>query len=1722
MTTPVIASFREFLSNRLESGPFATDDLLATFLPLFRQVHQSHEAGAVAPLQGLEAIHVDGVRAWFSDSSRQKISDLAAEVQRILGTLELSVDVVETEPAAEIFLPAPGAVPSRPAWVPGYQCWEQLVGHHDALTDIFCLGQILASAATGLDFFDSGQLERFARARKNLFALNDKIHPVIARVIVRATELDRNRRARDLPGLTSLLANYRRQDTESALDSPVSGAIRSEDAAGRNGVLLDRLQKRLFDISRRNRLLHFSPSRQAINLTEASVPLSWDYQGIDEKRILTAGPSFVGEIAEGKAIPLDRFVNLEEAEWLIPALERLYREYRRDLAEFGIAQLRLVLCVFSWSNLKTRPFEQFTSPLVLLPVTLQRQRGVRDSWTLVPQTVEAEINPVVRYLFRRWYEIELPETVDLTAGGLEKLFEDLQKAVTKSEPGVELARTDRPQVQSLQMRARQRLERYQRRARLTGRGMRSFLELDYNYDPESWHPLGIRLFAARIRPPEPEVEPIGQVQPSWRHDFSSDVPDSSASPVADNAVPAADNGARLSGNSNPYHWQFDLCNVCLANFRYRKMSLVRDYERLVETRQESPVFDSVFSLSPRTSVPVPAALPYEDRFDVVPCDPTQAGSVALARTGTSYIIQGPPGTGKSQTITNLIVDYVARGKRVLFVCEKRAAIDVVNARLRQTGLGQLCSLIHDSQADKKSFVMDLKETYEAFLGKDPAFEQARIGRENCVAAIKGACGPLGRFGDRMQEESELAGIATGDLLETAIELKKDAPALGPLEQEVLPFWKDWNDNRTAIDLAMESLRRLQPDQILARHPLRNLAPEVASHPTPLQWIQENLREARKHLENLGQALAGPMATSFPAPTLEEFQTLIEYCRDVKPLVESGLTALLDPASESARSWDKLLVQIEKQQREVARCREAGHAWRERIKPMDLASTLETAKSLESNWFPAFRPSWWRLRSVMNRSYDFNAHPVKPRWSEVLSRLDEEYRAIDELAQLNQLATSEMGWKGTVDELAGLLKRLRDGDTTHPPGIRILREGVLADVESPGKQESIFRLAAGKVEYDSLQQSLGRVLTGYRRFNLPRLTAELDGIGQSVHMLPEWASFLRQFSALPEPVRQAFSRIEAGPRQIEAATAVKTLERIRRDHPDFGDFDEAIRRSAVDSLAGAHRQWLGTNTTFALQVTQQRFLENVSLAASATAVSGNQDREFRKTWNAGRKILEREFAKQMRYQAIRELVAGEAGKVIRDLKPVWLMSPLSVSDTLPLDEAVFDVVIFDEASQLTLESAVPSLFRAAQAIVVGDEQQLPPTRFFSARDEDDALVEYEEEGESFVEDLDGSSLLNHATRNLPSALLGWHYRSRDESLISFSNWAFYGGRLMTIPEENLLLPASSGLEAASAEAAIENAGALVDRAISFHFMKHGVYENRRNRGEADYIAELVRQVLKSGDNKTIGVIAFSEAQQAEIEAALDRIAGDDEEFARLLEAELVREDDGQFTGLLVKNLENIQGDERDIVILSICYGPDRNGRMLMNFGPINQGGGEKRLNVAFSRAKHQMAVVSSIRHSSITNAHNTGANCLRGYLRYAEALSAGDAGGARSVLQAMAPPLRETGPRPETGVVAREISARLAKDGWICDPNIGHSAFRCDLGVRKEGDQRYRLGILIDGSEWYRSNADSFDRELARPRLLESFGWKVRHVLALDWYRDADGLMAQILSDIEGTSGSPRR
>ena len=657
----------------------------------------------------------------------------------------------------------------------------------------------------------------------------------------------------------------------------------------------------------------------------------------------------------------------------------------------------------------------------------------------------------------------------------------------------------------------------------------------------------------------------------------------------------------------------------------------------------------------------------------------------------------------------------------------------------------------------------------------------------------------------------------------------------------------------------------------------------------------------------------------------------------------------------------------------------------------------------------------------------------------------------------------------------------------------------------------------------LRGTLDSLLQDYEHLNGVELANALRQLEQSAESLPELLPALRELSVAPQPLRAALKSLPLSVDALEAAVCSRAVEESLRRDRELAKLDAEQLARARRSLHALQDAWYEANAGQIAQTCRERFVEHVRVSQTPAAALTAEEKALKKEYAAGRRELEHELGKVMRFKSIRDLMTGKTGSVIRDLKPIWLMSPLSVADTLPCSSELFDVVIFDEASQVPLEDAVPALYRAEQCIVVGDQMQLPPTQFFaSARSGDDERVAFEENDANVEYELDADSLLNHAARSLPSSLLAWHYRSRDEALISFCNQAFYAGRLLTIPTPQRG-EARGEIRVRDAADGKRGAHEALARSVSFHRLEGAPYESRRNPKEARYIAELVRELLIASTGMSLGIVAFSEAQQDEIERALNDLAADDADFRRALDAELEREEDDQFCGLFVKNLENVQGDERDMIILSVCYAPDSKGRMLMNFGPINKSGGEKRLNVIFSRAKQRLAVVSSIDFTHITNEYNDGANTLRGYLRYAAAVSRGDSAEVQNVLASMTARTARTA-TSATGAESAPADAlksalaqALRERGYEVELDVGASRFRCDIAVRPKHNAGPPVAVLVDSEDFYALGTTD-ERFRLRPAILTSFGWKVELVLGKDWLADAEAVLQRIETALNaGTS-----
>ncbi len=1729
-----LTSFEAFLLTAFDQGDYSTDDVIAFVLPLFRKVLGFHEAGLVAPFERADALFLKGrildmdealahapavalyrVEALFPQSRPFEIVDtIKLRTDAGEGTTQTEntqVQLNEQEPL------------QHPAYLPGYRSFELSLGHHDPLTDILCLGLILGSMALGQDLYDADELQHFARIRIHPSFHHPRIHPTVGRLITEMTELDRNRRSQDLYEVIRRLEHYRDYDPEKQTDlSQIAGWVH-KNLKERDALILNRLRNRLFDTSRRNRLLYYKPNMRLVNLTVSSVPVVLHYQSIRPDLLFTWNGELAEKITGMKEIVLNKYLRFEDHGYLPSSLDRVRVESQRNIQEYGFSQLKLVIAFLNWHNLKEDPKERIQTPLLLLPVSLKKNKKVKeDHYVLKVLDNAAEVNPVLAGQLSTLYGIRLPDFIDLDEMSPEQFYHHVKAQIEEANQGIVLHYIDKPRIRLIHSEARQTVSNYRKKLRrMPGRG-NPFSSTPYSYDPENYQPLGLALYRQRIEQKPSQLEFLVNPDISYGQNRLAETEEAGrgAADARSDSSAGEDAGVRerelyslAESENNPYSWDFDVCHMVLGNFHYKKMSLVRDYNTVIDQQMQHYVFDALFNNQPRT---FPGHIfnlnRPDDWYHVITADPTQTRAILQSRAGYSYIIQGPPGTGKSQTITNLIADFVARGKSILFVCEKRAALDVVYHRLKQVGLEELCCYIHDSQGDKRDFIRNLRTTYEEFTKNKTDLAQMKSRRQTLLDQMNSQLDLIREF----HETSLIVGNDTGKgaraLIERLITLREELVALRPEEEELLPSYLEWKEAGPGLAELEAQLAETGADPVFSAHPFSRLREAIFSSPTPHRDLGEALQQALAVLEEVDRLLLACGLEPAQVQDPVRVRNLVQFSVLLYPLARTGHLALADPDRKEAIELGRQLLHYRQLQEAWQEAIEKNACWTDKLGEQDVELALALALKHDDSFLGMLNGSWRKLKQQLQQRYDFSRHSVKPSYTTVLELLKAEYVAARQVENTRrqleaayQLENIDTAWR-SID--------LLQSKKGHPELDHLLQH--------PDGSALVASLQALHQPLNRLETLLQRCLQETPAGSLSAIRDELLTLQLNADGLGEWLPVLRTFSGLPPAVKSTLRHLPLRVLQAEAAIVRKALQEIYLNNRLFSGIDQAALEKAVQQLGEGYKALLGVNADTIRAFVRHRFLQQLDLSNKPASQLNEEQKKFKKTYTEGRKILENEFGKSMRYKSIRELSARESGTVLKDLKPVWLMSPFSVSDSLPLDFDSFDVVIYDEASQITLEEGVPALYRSRQTIIVGDEKQMPPTDFFSSasrdNDPDDLDKTDDETGDEWLSD-DADSLLAQGARKLESTLLSWHYRSHYETLISYSNHAFYEGELLTIPDKTIHHQEKAPIRASRPEDAVANADFLFDRSISYHLLTDGVYDKRSNSAEAGYIARLVKELLNRGARESIGIVAFSQEQQHAIEDALEEIATADADFAQKLEEAYNRTENDQFTGLIVKNLENIQGDERDIIIMSVCYGFDSQRRMLMNFGPVNKRGGEKRLNVLFSRARMHIAVVASIRYENITNEYNDGANYLRRWLQYAELISEGRMAAARVILDGLTP-RKPGGTTIASTVMREEIREQLIARGYEVAEQVGQSGFKCSLAVRRTPeDEAYALAILIDDDQHYR-NDNLIEQYYQRPAILKSFGWKVLPVYAKDWLHQPQKVMEQILKTLGDHTQQP--
>jgi hypothetical protein len=1678
-----------------DAPSIGTDDVIGACLPLLQQVADVHDTGRVAPLADPDALGLAGGCLFFRTADAADILEnpvVSRRERKTNAALEIVDEVnLVVEESDQVLLGGSNYRASDrrvaeergggPSYLTGYRSWEIENGHHDPLTDIFVLGLILASLATGLDFNEREHLETFVGSRRDLQRLNGRLHPVLVRAIERMTALERFDRAPDLRSLCEALENYRRIGSDFDQTLEASNPVRED----RDTTIVKRLRARLYDTSRRNRLLYHRPIAGELNLTEASVPLVINPDLIKADDLFTGTSKAMNRLVSGKELILGDWIRFEEMLFAPTVLSRLRLDAMRVEQDLGTSPLRLIPVMLHWYDLKNAPDAAIASPLLLLKARLTKKKGVRDAFVLGIETPEADLNPALSFVLNQLYGIVLPERVDLSRpDALRELYETIRNQVLASEPGVSFRFVDKPRRRLLHTTVRRRLDQFQRRQR-GGKGVREARVSDYSYDVKNYKPLGVQLFRQHVRFPEAPFRSIAG-RPLPRYFNLAKIDGATQTEKSQVFV------QHVAASEGRFDWSFDASSVVLGNFNYQKMSLLRDYDRLtLDPDVRGPHFARFFGRAPRESMPSVEIDPQELR-NILPSDPSQDEAIAAAQSGASLVLQGPPGTGKSQTIANLIANFVSHGKRILFVSQKRAALDVVCNRLSGAGLGDLTAAFHDVKTGRSAFVEELGKLYKSWsdapaehgldrLDRDraQALERVRTARASIDALVQAMAGP--------GEEPPLHR-----LLEWALAKGVDPDRLssaGPGWSQAVPLprfteWERWRDVFAQVLPALSRASGGKAFGALAESRLDRGIWRAAAEGTDLSGLLERLDDCLSRLGERICELVDPRPAGIAeAPAdLVQLRNIAQYARalgalesDVARAAATGDPAAMYRLEDDIRALEDLEGTCEKYAR-------LASVW---VVPLALPAAqaeLAVAQANEGRFFARFLSSRYRsVQALIQVRTDLSGLAAKPSATQLLTWLVEHLKAREVLAARKAAFERRYGCRNH-QELLLAVDRVAKCAQALPPKLEELTARL--------RGADAVRLKALGACAPDLEEAVGLVQTlfggGVREQSPSGLLSVVRELRAGSTRLPVFAGILGPLASAPDDIWALLTGVDADVEEIERCLLCEELQRQLDRHPQIEEIDVhrlALARRQLD----AARAEIDRINADLLKARQRNAFRNDLVLSNRPAGGLTADEKARRdTVLAARRILENEFSKSRAFRSVRDLVQDDCGHIVSTIKPIWMMSPTSIADVLPLQKDLFDVVIFDEASQITVEEALPACVRAQQIVVVGDSKQLPPTSFFGVSGQGE---DFDDEDHDF--ELDQESLLTLADEKMPNVMLRWHYRSRHEALIAFSNTAFYAGRLLSIPAPALYRPSTEIVVPDDIDHR-PDAETVLGRALGFHYLPHGIYSARSNEAEAAYVARLLRSTLMRETGLTIGIVAFSEAQQRQIEDAIARLAEEDERFAQLLAEEQERKENGEFVGMFVKNLENVQGDERDIMIVSVCYGPSVTRKIRMNFGPVNKLGGEKRLNVIFSRARRHMAIVSSITGDEITNDYNTGALALKTMLQFARASSAGLNAEAERIFGRYRTGLQADKRRRDRDAAVTAL-ADWIKDvvGIECDIDVGLSDFVIDLVPRLPADRTIGgkpLAILVDRTALYERGGVQ-EMLTSRALILEGAGWE---------------------------------
>lgn len=1051
----------------------------------------------------------------------------------------------------------------------------------------------------------------------------------------------------------------------------------------------------------------------------------------------------------------------------------------------------------------------------------------------------------------------------------------------------------------------------------------------------------------------------------------------------------------------------------------------------------------------------------------LPADSSQLAAVVASGQGHNFVLDGPPGTGKSQTIANMIAHNLALGRRVLFVSEKRAALDVVYRRLESVGLGDFCLELHSHKSSKAEVLRQLGEAWDA----KGALSSEEWQRE--TSRLKELRDELNGFVEALHKVHS-NGLTIHDAIWRSV--ANDGNLVPTLR------WSPRTEHsREQMEQMSDEVRRLE----LTHLGLEALPPDVLGSVGAREWnnaFQASLIAATQGLQSAtasyeAAALTAKSASNLPLPVTapDEASTLADVLSALCKASGANLGFAFAPeGSATIAALDEYADVVRQYHAEIARLSVAYAD--------DSEQTIDHV-ALAARWAAAADRFWFfeslarrkmskelaRMGGTPARPDPDNDLPILARLSNLREQLD---AIVPRLSSLPGLASRESD-PAKMEELAQTARAIKGLVASHADGVddfarlnQAVRSLVVDanDMLQPGGviARANERLEAARNEWTERHLAFvdvsGSAPAGEDFAVLSESLKAITDCQQSVQRICQWNAAkaeiekagLSEFAAL----------IEAGLPNGDAVPLFRTA--YARWFANWAIDGEPLLRNFNTNI---HEETIACFREHIQKV--QDLTARIVRARLCSKIPGRDD----VARSSGYGILKHELTKQRRHKPVRQL-AEEMGSDFNALSPCMLMSPLSIAQYLPATQGLFDIVIFDEASQITPWDAVGAIARGRQLVLAGDDKQMPPTNFFTKGTatvvDDSDIIDLD----SILEECQGAGI--------PKRSLDWHYRSRHDSLIAFSNSRYYKNKLVTFPPPQ------------TRESAVEW------RRVDSVYAKGA---GQTNPGEAKAIVEEARNRLTGREpgKPSLGIVTLNSQQQ---ELVLDLL-----DSARKADIALdCHFSDDLEEPVFVKNLETVQGDERDIIILGTTFGPTEPGsqKMSMNFGPLNREGGERRLNVAVTRARREMLLFTSFDPGMI-DLSRTGSNAIRDLKHYIEFA----AKGPRALAEAHQGSVGVTESPFEDAV-----KLALERRGWTVRPQIGVSGFRIDLGIvhpDRPGD--YLAGIECDGA-MYHSALTARDRDQVRQAVLEGLGWDIIRIWSTDYWVSAEGAMKAVQEKLE--------